>query len=525
VIRGLAVHKISRLKIESESATMAQAFGHVVTGTDRATGTDRMMETDRRAKRHGCSGCVVADGSRRTFLRSASAGFGWLAFSGLYGNQAKAEDLAARRHFPPRAKNVIFCFMDGGPSHVDTFDPKPMLEMHEGKAIGESAVSKLSQSGAQRVWLGSPWKFSQHGESGLWVSDLFPHLASVADHLCVVRSMVGQLPLHGQQNLLLHTGRILGQAPSVGAWVSYGLGSENQNLPGYVVLNNDWVPNGGLENFGSSYLPASCQATTIRAKGVPVDHLAARDDLQRQRQMLDLLSQQDQEFAAVAADAGAIEGAIANYETAFRMQSELPDVLDIESETQHTRTLYGLDSDDQHQRYYALQALRARRLVEAGVRFVEITCPSFDGNNSPWDQHGQLKQDHGKNARITDQSVAALIVDLRQRGLLDQTIVVWAGEMGRTPHTPKVTPNCGRDHHVNGYSIFMAGGGFRGGMTYGETDEFGNSVVQNPVDIHDIHATLLHQMGVDHQLLTFRHGGRDHRLTDVHGRILTDLLA
>lgn len=463
--------------------------------------------------------------SRRALLQSGSAGFGWLALSGLIGEAAIADGLTSGHHFPPRAKAVIFCFMDGGPSHVDTFDPKPMLKTHEGKAIGDSAVSKLAQSGASRVWLGSPWTFRQRGESGLWMSDLFPHLASVADHCCIVRSMVGQLPLHGQQNLLLHTGRILGQAPSVGAWVSYGLGSENQNLPGYLVLNNDWVPNGGLENFGSSYLPASCQATTIRAKGAPVDHLAPPADLRQQRRKLKLLAAQDGEFATRAADPNAIEGAIANYETAFRMQSELPGVLDVNGEPGHIHQLYGLDSDDEHQRYYALQSLRARRLVEAGVRFVEITCPSFDGNNSPWDQHGQLKKNHEKNARITDRSVAALIVDLRQRGLLDDTVVVWAGEMGRTPHTPKVTPTCGRDHHVNGYCVFMAGGGFRGGMTYGETDEFGNSVVQNPVDIHDIHATLLHQLGVDHQQLTFRHGGRDHRLTDVHGRVLTDLLA
>jgi hypothetical protein len=382
----------------------------------------------------------------------------------------------------------------------------------------------LSQSSANRVWLGSPWEFRQRGESGLWVSDLFPNIAGVADKLCVVRSMVGQLPLHGQQNLLLHTGRILGQAPSLGAWVSYGLGTENENLPGYVVLNNDWVPNGGLENFGSSYLPASCQATMVRAQGKAVDNMIPAGSLQSQRRMLDLVKRQDQRFAKGASDAGAIEGAIANYETAFRMQSEMPAVIDIAGEPEHIRKLYGVDSEDQHQRFYATQALRARRLVEAGVRFVEITCPSFDGNNSPWDQHGELKKNHEKNARITEQSVAALIKDLDQRGLLDETVVVWAGEMGRTPHTPGVSPSCGRDHHVNGYTIFLAGGGFRGGYAYGETDEFGNAAVRDPVDIHDVHATLLHQLGIDHERLTFRHGGRDHRLTDVHGRVMSDWL-
>ena len=462
---------------------------------------------------------------RRGFLEWSSHAVGWLAMSASAGQRAGAANSARSfQHVAPRARNVILCFMDGGPSHVDTFDPKPALKEHEGKPIGESAVSKRSQSAASRVWLGNLWKFRQRGESGLWVSDLFPHIASIADKLCVVRSMLGELPLHGQQALLMHTGRILGQAPSIGAWVSYGLGTENQNLPGYVVLNNDWVPNGGQENFGSSFLPASHQATQIRPSGVPVDNIVSAEPEDVQRKILSLLREQDREFAAQSSDANAIEGAIANYETAFRMQSTVPSVADISAEPQYIQQMYGVDSEDEHQRLYATQALRARRLVEAGVRFVEITCPSFDNNNSPWDQHSLLKKNHEKNARVTEQSVAALIVDLEQRGLLDETIVVWAGEMGRTPHTPKITENVGRDHHVDGYTIFMAGGGFRGGMTYGETDEFGNSVIHNQTDIHDIHATVLHQLGVDHERLTFRHGGRDQSLTDVHGRVLTDLL-
>ncbi len=463
--------------------------------------------------------------SRRSFLQNSSAGFGWLALRSLLADRAVAgESLSTRAMFPARAKNIILCFMDGGPSHVDTFDPKPMLKQREGEAIGEGAVSKRSQSSASRVWLGSPWTFQQRGESGLWVSDLLPHIAGVADELCVVRSMRGELPLHGQQNLLLHTGRISGQAPSLGAWVNYGLGSENENLPGYVVLNNDWVPNGGLENFGSSFLPASNQATMLRPTGTPVDNITPSDSRDLQQRKLALLAEQDREFAAQSADPNAIEGAISNYEIAFRMQRTIPQVADISGEPEHIRKLYGVDSTDEHQQLYATQALRARRLVEAGVRFVEMTCPSFDGNNSPWDQHSQLKTLHEKNARVTDQSVAALIIDLKQRGLLDETIVVWAGEMGRTPHTPQVSDGCGRDHHVDGYTIFMAGGGFQRGMAYGETDEFGNSVVHNQVDIHDIHATLLHLLGVDHTALTYRHGGRDHRLTDVHGHILDELL-
>lgn len=465
-----------------------------------------------------CPGRIASAATRRAFLQHSAAGFGWLAWQAIAG-------AAVPLTLPARAKNVIFCFMDGGPSHVDTFDPKPKLKEQQNKPIGETAVSKRSQSTANRVWFGSPWEFKQRGRSGLWVSELFPHIAQVADQLCVVRSMVGELPLHGQQNLLLHTGRIIGQAPSLGAWVSYGLGTENRNLPGYVVLNNDWVPNGGLENFGSSFLPASHQATMVRAKGVPVDNIMPGDTAAIQRRKLALLAEQDAAFAAGTSDARAIEGAIANYETAFLMQSAVPRIADIDNEPEHIRKLYGLDSTDEHQRFYATQALRARRLVEAGVRFVEITCPSFDGNNSPWDQHAQIKLNHEKNARITDQSVAALITDLDQRGLLDETIVLWAGEMGRTPHTPKVTSSCGRDHHVNGYSIFMAGGGFKRGIAHGQTDDFGNSVVTEPVTIHDIHATLLHQLGINHERLTFRHGGRDQRLTDVHGRVMHELLA
>ncbi|WP_417384650.1 DUF1501 domain-containing protein [Gimesia sp.] len=472
----------------------------------------------------GCPGSLAAM-NRRGFLQTSSAGFGWLACTGLMGKPSLAASENQIPQFVAPVKNVIFCFMDGGPSHVDTFDPKPALKAHEGKAIGKEAVSKRSQSNASRVWLGSPWEFRKRCESGLWVSDLFPHLASIADELCVVRSMVGELPLHGQQNLLLHTGRIIGQAPSMGAWVSYGLGTENNNLPAYVVLNNDWVPNGGLENFGSSFLPATHQATQVRAKGSPVDNIQPGDPLALQKRKLALLAEQDFAFATQASESSPIESAIANYETAFRMQTLVPEVADISREPEYIQKEYGVDSQDEHQHYYATQAIRARRLVEAGVRFVEITCPSFDSNNSPWDQHGLLKQNHEKNARITEQSVAALITDLKRRGLLDETLVVWAGEMGRTPHTPRVTATCGRDHHVNGYSLFMAGGGFKGGIAFGETDEFGNSVVEHPLTIHDIHATILHQMGIDHETLTFRHGGRDHRLTDVHGHVIREILS
>lgn len=463
--------------------------------------------------------------TRRQFLQSASLGFGGLAFAGMLGDERRAGagswSETCVPHFAPRVRSVVLCFMDGGPSHVDTFDPKPMLKQHAGEKVGDHSTNALYND-RNRMWLPSPWEFRQRGESGLWVSDLFPQIAGIADEICVIRSMIGHLPLHGQQNLLMHTGRVTGQHPSVGAWVSYGLGTENRDLPGYVLLNNDWVPNGGMENFGSSYLPASHQATLVRAKGAPVDNIVPADPVTLQRRKLALLADQNSTFAGSASDGSRIEAAIANYETAFRMQSALPGIIDIRAESAQIQSMYGIGSSDPHQNYYAMQTLRARRLVEAGVRFIEITCPSFDGNNSPWDQHGDLKVNHEKNARITEQSVAALIRDLKQRGLLDETLVVWAGEMGRTPHSPGKD---GRDHHINGYSIFLAGGGVRGGTTYGSTNDFGEAVAENPVTIHDLHATILHQLGMDHERLTFRHGGRDHRLTDVHGQVLRAILS
>ena len=478
------------------------------------------------ARTSHCPGSVPAARTRREFLQTTSGGFGLLALAGLMADRAYAGPAAgdSRPHFTPKARHVILCFMDGGPSHVDTFDHKPTLTARQGEAIGEGAVSKLSQSTAGRVWLGSPWEFRQRGASGLWVSDLLPHIAGCADDLCVVRSLVGIQPLHGQQNLLLHTGRVTGLAPSFGSWVTYGLGTENEDLPGYVLLNNDWIPNGGFENFSSAFLPATHAATLLRAKGDTVDNVVPGDPPALQRRKLDLLRAQDETFGRDAPERDTIESAIGNYETAFRMQTAVPRVADVSGESAETRQLYGLEGANDYQRYYGLQCLRARRLVEAGVRFVEITCPLTHANNSPWDQHGNIKQYHAENALITDQSVAALILDLKRRGLLEETIVIWAGEMGRTPHTPAVSETCGRDHHVNGYSIFLTGGGFRGGMAFGQTDEFGNQVVEQPLTIHDIHATVLHQLGLDHERLTFRYGGRDVSLTDVHGRVVSELL-
>ncbi len=468
----------------------------------------------------GCPGRVRCDPTRRDLLRHSSMGFGWLAFAGLTSSSARADQVAPL--FAPKARRVIFLFMDGGVSHVDTFDPKPELDRRSGQPAQWRPDPRSQAVSAGRKWLGSPWKFRQHGQSGLWVSDLFPHQAKVADELCVIRSLIGETPLHGAQSLLLHTGRSIAAAPSIGSWVSYGLGCENHQLPGYVLLNNDWIPNGGFQNFASSYLPAIHQATLVRAKGTPVDNIVPADSSQLQTAKLDFLRQVDREFADRQSASSSIDAAIQNYEIAARMQTMVPGLCDVSGESKDTLALYGVDRSDSYDQLYALQCLRARRLVEAGVRFIEITCPNTHGNNSPWDQHGELKLRHEENARITDQPVAALIMDLKRRGLLEDTLVVWAGEMGRTPHSSGTD---GRDHHVSGYTIWMAGGGVRGGMTFGATDEMGMSAVENKLDIHDVHATILHLLGINHEHLTFRFGGREMRLTDVHGRVVHEILA
>jgi hypothetical protein len=436
-----------------------------------------------------------------------------MALAALLAEQAAGgEAPLPRPHFRARGKNVIFLFMDGGVSHVDSFDPKPGLDRRDGQGY----------QGA-RKWLKSPWKFARHGRCGLPVSELFPHIASCADDLAVIRSMKADLPLHSTGVLLLHTGVNNAGRPSFGAWVSYGLGSLNRNLPGFVVLNFDTVPCGGLENFGSGFLPANHQATILKADGTPIANLIPGDhDRRVQRAKLDLLRRQGEAFAQSLGGDDAVESAIRNYEMAYRMQSLVPDVLDLGSETAATRRLYGIDSSDTPKRLYGIQCLRARRLVEAGVRFVEVGCPSLAASNGTWDQHGDLKKGHEKNAFVTDQAVAGLLKDLKSRGLLEETLVLWGGEFGRTPHAPS---RDGRDHHPEGFSVWLAGGGIKGGTVYGATDEMGMHAVEKVVTVHDLHATILHLLGVDHERLTFRFGGRDFRLTDVHGRVAKEILA
>lgn len=449
-------------------------------------------------------------------LQASATGFGAVALSALMADEAAAVEM---RHFPARAKNVIFLFMDGGVSHVDSFDPKPKLDELDGKSFTES---KNPTANGNRQWLKSPWTFQNHGECGMSVSSLFPHIAQCADDLAVIRSMKADLPIHSTGVLRLHTGSNNAGRPSLGSWVTYGLGSENRNLPGFVVLSFGVVPCGGLENYSNGFLPASNQASLLQADGTPIDNIIPGDKDQRlQQAKLALLRRQDESFSQSQGINDSVESAIRNYEMAYRMQSLVPDVLDLGRETEATQRLYGLDSTVASKRLYGVQCLRARRLVESGVRFVEITCPP-GASNGTWDQHGDLKKGHEKNALDTDQAIYALIQDLKQRGLFDETLIVWAGEFGRTPHS---AGRDGRDHHPEGFTIWMAGGGTKGGTILGATDEVGMNAVQNVCTFFDLHATILHLLGLDHERLTFRFGGRDMRLTDVHGEVIRPIIA
>lgn len=462
--------------------------------------------------------------SRREMLLTASNGFGVTALSALLADPAYA-GLAngATQHHPPRAKNVIFCFMAGGVSHVDSFDPKPTLAKQHGKSVGDLSGQKKTQTNGSRTWKESPWNFRPYGSSGIPVSELFPHIGGCIDDIAVLRSMVAELPLHAAGNLFIHTGRLRAGSPSIGSWITYGLGSENRNLPGYMLLENGKVPPGGRENYANGYLPADFQATPIRAQGVPVENIVpAGTSTAVQRAKLDLLLRQDRELNASLRGNDGIESAIRNYEMAYRMQTVIPELLELSGETEFTRQSYGIESDDEQLRLYGTQCLRARRLVEAGVRFIEITANPLDKDVGTWDQHGNLKADHERNAFVVDQPIAALIADLKQRGLLEETLILFAGEMGRTPHTSN---GDGRDHHVAGFSVWLAGGGIKGGTIHGATDELGMNAVENIVTVFDLHATILHLLGLDHERLTYRHGGRDMSLTDIHGEVVQGILA
>ena len=451
----------------------------------------------------GCFRFASVPRSRRQMLRDCSAGFGGLALAALLPGWEAA---AARTHFAPKAKRVIFLFMAGGVSHVDTFDPKPGLDKLDGKT-----------STGNRKYLGSPWKFSPCGESGISVSELFPQIARHVDDLAIVRSMKAEFPLHSRGNLFLHTGRNVPGAPSLGAWISYGLGSDRSDLPGYVVLNDSEIPAGGMENFASAFLPATHQATLLNASAIPLRNVKPSDAANVQRLKLDVIRGQDESFAASVGD-DAIGSAIRNYEVAFSMQSRVPDVLDLSHETEQTHKLYGLDAAAAT-RTYGTQCLRARRLLEAGVPFVEISM--FGTGNGGWDQHGNLRKGHAQNALTVDLPIAGLIQDLKDRGLWQDTVILFSGEMGRTLDTGN---GDGRDHHVTGFSAWLAGGGIKGGIVHGATDEIGEHAVEKVCTIHDLHATILHLLGFDHEKLTYRFGGRDMRLTDVSGTVVKGIL-
>ena len=422
-------------------------------------------------------------------------------------------------HFAPKAKRVIFLYMDGGPSQVDTFDPKPRLDKEHGQPIGMK-IPKTQFDNVGTV-MKSPWAFNQYGESGAWVSDLFPHVAESVDDLCIVRSMVAEFPEHTTGNYFLHTGFGLQGRPSMGSWASYGLGNECRDLPGFIVLNGGLIPPGGLDNFGSGFLPAAFQGSIFRPSGEAVANLARTEATEAdQRAKLRLLAQLDQESRAHLNEDPQVEAAIQNYELAFRMQAAVPDLMDLSGETEATRKLYGLDHEYVHTRTFGTVCLLARRLAERGVRFIELTVPNC--GHDRWDQHDNLAEGHADNARAADQPIGGLLKDLKARGLLEDTLVVWAGEFGRTPMAQGTN---GRDHNPHGFTIWLAGGGVKGGLTYGSTDDYGYYAVENKVTIHDLHATMLHLLGMDHTRLTYYFSGRDMRLTDVHGEVIHDLLA
>ncbi|MFO0903260.1 MAG: DUF1501 domain-containing protein [Pirellulales bacterium] len=470
--------------------------------------------------------------SRRDWLRRTANGFGAVALasllhewqggtsaSGADGQGGKPDVFGAKpSHFPAQAKHVIFLYMDGGPSQVDTFDPKPRLKQENGKPFAmKIEPTQFNNNGAT---LGSPWEFKQYGESGLWISDLFPHVAKHADSLAVLRSMTSDFSEHTNGNYFLHTGIGIQGRPSMGAWFGYGLGSECRDLPGFIVLNGGLIPPGGLDNFNSGFLPATYQGSIFNTGDAPVANIRRTEPTEAlQKNKLELLKKLDARVLDRMGHVDQLESAISNYELAYRMQTAVPGLADLNQETEATREMYGCNSKFGGTATFGRECLLARRLVEQGVRFIELTCPSV--GHDRWDQHANLKKGHTENSLAVDQPIGALMTDLKQRGLWDKTLLVWAGEFGRTPFAQG---SDGRDHNPFGFSVWLAGGGVKGGVTYGETDEFGYKVVENKLTIHDLHATMLHLLGIDHTRLTFRFGGRDVRLTDVYGEVVKEIL-
>ncbi len=458
--------------------------------------------------------------SRREMLKSAGVGFGYLAFAGLSTWAAEKDNplTPKKTHFPAKAKHVIFLCMEGAPSHVDTFDYKPKLTEDNGKSM-------RGARGFGGRLLGSPWKFAQHGQGGLWISELFPELAKHADELCLLRGMHTDVPAHSQAFLQLHTGIFQFKRPSMGAWTFYGLGTNNENLPGFVTISPP-LQNGGPANYGSAFLPAVYQGTPIRTgfgrgpggpggrdSGGGVSNIRnPNQSSDAQRMQLDFIQSLNREVLEREPHDPGVEGAIESFELAFRMQKDLPKVMDIANETEATRALYGIG--EQATENFGRQCLLARRFVEAGVRFVEIT-------SGGWDHHQNLKTALGNKATSIDKPIAGLLHDLKSRGLLKDTLILWGGEFGRTPYAQGTD---GRDHNSRGFTTWMTGGGAKGGFSYGATDDYGAEAVENKIHIHDWHATILHLLGLDHEKLTYRYAGRDMRLTDVKGNVVKEIV-
>ena len=468
----------------------------------------------------------ISSQNRRDFLKLTSKGVSGLALSSLLnGNTARAAEIT--RHHKPKAKSVILLYMSGGVSHVDSFDPKPLLNKLHGKPM--PVTLERTQFDANGDIMASPWESKPYGESGLEMTNMFPKIAECADDLAICRSMTAKFSEHAQANFFMHSGFPFLGYPSVGSWVTYGLGSVNQNLPGYVVLQSQRAktPHGGVSMFGNAFLPATTQGSIFNiSNDQAVPHINPAMLKVEQRRALDFIGKLDRGFADRIAAKDAVIASIKNAETAYLMQEAVPELTDISKESDATKEMYGVHSKNEHKAEYARQCLMARRLVERGVRFVELSCASVGigagGAGNPWDQHGDLKKGHGAMAEQVDGPIAALLADLKQRGLLDETLVVFTGEFGRTPFSQGSN---GRDHDPFGFSLWMAGGGMKGGTVHGSTDEFGYKALEDVSTVYDLWATVLHQLGIDHEKLTYRWSGRDLRLTDVHGHVWKDLIS
>ena len=454
--------------------------------------------------------------TRREFLLRAGAGFGALALADLLARDTQAD--VRLPHVRPRARAVIWLFMDGGPSHLDTFDPKPTLAKLDGQPLPASFKVPITPMGvSNNKLLASRRKFRRCGESGIEISDWFPHLSQHADKLCVIRSCWANGLNHVGSVSQMNTGAVLPGRPSLGAWVAYGLGTENENLPAFVVLLDGADPPGGTKNWGAGFLPATYQGTRLRAEGTPILYLDPPRGVSRRRvrTQLDFLRAINEDHLAARPDDTLLEARIRSYELAYRMQAAAPEAVDLSSETRETLELYGLNAPATAA--FGRNCLLARRLVERGVRFVQLYC----GSGSKWDAHSNLEANHSARCRASDRPISALLTDLERRGLLDETLVIWGGEFGRTPMSEKGN---GRDHNPYGFTVWLAGGGVRGGHVVGATDEIGLYAVENPVHVHDLHATIMYLLGLDHRKVTFLLNGRDERATVDGGRIVWDAL-